>query len=86
MKSHHRSYARHATRIEVSVAADDTSVRLRVSDDGEAGTSRPAGSPGFGLVGMMERADLLGGTCEAGPDPGRGWTVRAVLPREGAGR
>ena len=31
-----RRHARHATRIEVRVAADDTSVRLRVSDDGEA--------------------------------------------------
>lgn len=80
-----RRHARHATRIEVSVAADETSVRLRVSDDGEAGAARPTGPPGFGLVGMKERADLLGGTCEAGPDPDRGWTVTAVLPREGVG-
>ena len=34
---------------------------------------------------MIERADLLGGTCEAGPNPGRGWTVTAVLPRTGIG-
>ncbi|MEO3926595.1 sensor histidine kinase [Micromonosporaceae bacterium B7E4] len=80
-----RRHARHATRIEISVAADDTSVRLRVSDDGETGAVRPAGSPGFGLTGMMERADLLGGTCEAGPNPERGWTVTAVLPRAGVG-
>jgi hypothetical protein len=32
---------------------------------------------------MAERATLLGGTCRAGPDPGRGWTVTAVLPRTG---
>jgi signal transduction histidine kinase len=79
-----RRHARHATRIEVSVAADDTSVRLRVSDDGEAGGARPPASSGYGLTGMMERADLLGGVCEAGPSPDRGWTVSAVLPREGA--
>jgi signal transduction histidine kinase len=79
-----RRHARHATRIEVSVAADDTSVHLRVSDDGEAGAARPSGAPGFGLMGMMERADLLGGTCAAGPNPDRGWTVTAVLPRAGA--
>ncbi|WP_246082847.1 hypothetical protein [Nonomuraea diastatica] len=36
------------------------------------------------LLGMIERADLLGGTCEAGPGPVRGWTVTAVLPRAGA--
>lgn len=73
-----RRHARHATRIEVRVTADDTSVTLRVSDDGE---SSPAVTRGHGIIGMIERADLLGGTCQAGPDPGRGWTVTAVLPR-----
>jgi signal transduction histidine kinase len=79
-----RRHARHVTRIEVRVTADDTSVRLRVSDDGEPGPVRPAASSGYGLAGMIERAGLLGGTCEAGPNPGRGWTVTAVLPRGGA--
>jgi signal transduction histidine kinase len=78
-----RRHARHATRIEVRVAADDTSVRLSVSDDGDTGPVRPAASQGYGLIGMTERASLLGGTCKAGPDPGRGWTVTAVLPRAG---
>jgi signal transduction histidine kinase len=76
-----RRHARHATRIEVRVAADDTVVRLEVRDDGDTG---PAGSAGYGIVGMKERAGLLRGTCEAGPNPGRGWTVTAVLPRTGA--
>ncbi|MFB4267690.1 sensor histidine kinase [Nonomuraea sp. GTA35] len=79
-----RRHARHATRIEVRVAADDTSVRLRVSDDGDSTAGRPVASPGYGLLGMIERAGLLGGTCEAGPNPGRGWTVTAELPRTGA--
>jgi signal transduction histidine kinase len=79
-----RRHARHATRIEVHVAVDETSVRLRVRDDGETSHRRQAASPGFGLIGMIERASLLGGTCEAGPDPDRGWTVSAVLPRGGS--
>ncbi|MBB5135727.1 signal transduction histidine kinase [Thermocatellispora tengchongensis] len=79
-----RRHARHATRIDVHVAADDTSVRLHVSDDGDAGSARSHVTPGYGLLGMIERAGLLGGTCEAGPNPGRGWTVTAVLPRAGA--
>jgi signal transduction histidine kinase len=79
-----RRHARHATRIEVRVSADDNSVHLRVSDDGDTGSLRQPGSPGYGLIGMIERADLLGGTCEAGPNPGRGWTVTAVLPRSGS--
>lgn len=78
-----RRHARHATRIEVRVAADDQAVRLRVSDDGDGGSGAARGA-GYGLVGMAERAGLLGGTCEAGPDPARGWTVTAVLPLGGA--
>jgi signal transduction histidine kinase len=80
-----RRHACHATRIEVRVAADDDSVQLHVSDDGDTGSAREPGSPGYGLIGMIERADLLGGTCEAGPNPDRGWTVTAVLPRGGSG-
>ena len=78
-----RRHARHATRIAVRVAADDCAVCLRVSDDGDTGLLRLTGSPGYGLVGMIERARLLGGSCDAGPDPGGGWTVTAVLPRSG---
>jgi len=78
-------HARRATRIAVRVVADDRAVHLRVSDDGEP-TAGPAAASGFGLVGMAERARLLGGTCEAGPNPDRGWTVAAVLPRTGAAR
>jgi signal transduction histidine kinase len=79
-----RRHAHRATRIQVRVAADDASVRLRVTDDGDAFHSRPAASPGYGLLGMIERAGLLGGTCEAGPNPDGGWSVTAVLPRTGS--
>ncbi len=78
-----RRHARHATRIRVRVAADETAVRLEVSDDGETALPRPGAAPGYGLIGMIERAHLLGGTCKAGPDHERGWTVTAVLPRNG---
>ncbi|MGW7355784.1 sensor histidine kinase [Streptomyces sp. NPDC054802] len=79
-----RRHARHASRIAVSVAADERSVRLRVSDDGDAVHPRSGSSPGYGLLGMVERADLLGGSLSAGPNPGRGWAVTAVLPRNGS--
>ncbi|MEV4804122.1 histidine kinase [Nonomuraea sp. NPDC049421] len=78
-----RRHARHATRIDVRVTVDDTSVRVKVSDDGDSTAGRSVISSGYGLLGMAERADLLGGTCEAGPNPGRGWTVTALLPRSG---
>jgi signal transduction histidine kinase len=77
-----RRHAHHATRIEIRVAADDTSVHLRVTDDGDV---RGDDRQGFGLTGMRERAVLLGGVCTAGPNPDRGWSVTATLPRESGG-
>ena len=76
-------HARHATRIDVSVVADDQAVRLTVRDDGHPSSFDAATSSGFGLVGMAERASLLGGSLEAGPRPDGGWAVTAVLPRSG---
>ncbi|WGX97942.1 sensor histidine kinase [Nocardioides sp. L-11A] len=73
-------HARNATAVTVAVTGDVDVVRLRVHDDGEA--ARPATTVGYGLLGMAERAKLLGGACQAGPDPLGGWTVEATLPRE----
>jgi signal transduction histidine kinase len=69
-----------APRVAVAGAGHDDCVRLTVRDDGETG-SAPRNSLGYGLVGMTERAMLLGGSFEAGPGPDRGWTVEAVLPK-----
>lgn len=76
-----RRHARNATRIEVAVVVDEEFVRLHVRDDGDPTQARP--SAGYGLIGMSERAELVGGTCHAGPAPERGWTVTAVLPCKG---
>lgn len=73
-------HAVNASTVAVTVTGDAVVVRLRVHDDGDA--ARPATTAGFGLLGMAERAKLLGGACHAGPDPTGGWTVEATLPRE----
>jgi len=73
-------HAVHATTVSVEVRGDVGVVGLRVHDDGEA--TRPSTTGGYGLLGMAERAKLLRGTFEAGPDPAGGWTVEATLPRE----
>lgn len=75
-------HARNATRIDVRVTGDADAVRLSVVDDGDVSASTRS-SRGYGLVGMKERATILGGTLEAGPAPDHGWAVTAVLPREG---
>ncbi|WP_328978256.1 sensor histidine kinase [Streptomyces canus] len=70
-------------RVRVSLAQRDGELTVAVSSPyGDRDGPRAPGS-GAGLVGMRERAALLGGTFDAGPD-GPHWTVRATLPlREG---
>jgi signal transduction histidine kinase len=74
-------HARSATRVGIDVRREGDAVRLRVSDDGRTEPG-PAPEPGFGLLGMTERAQLLGGSLSAGPGPEGGWVVEAVLPVE----
>ena len=76
-------HARHASEVEVRVDGDDDQVRVTVVDDGRGGPAPTASTPGFGLVGMAERAKLLGGTFDAGPRPGGGWAVAATFPSSG---
>jgi signal transduction histidine kinase len=71
-------HARHVTRVVVRVVGEDRHVRFTVTDDGDPPALRV---PGYGMVGMTERAALLGGTVEIGPGPDRGWVVDGVLPR-----
>ncbi len=77
---------KHAGRATASVAVAyrPGEVELSISDDGTATTQRGAqqSSPGHGLIGMRERAQLFGGSLEAGPAPTGGFRVRAVLSTE----
>ena len=86
--------SRHAPGAAVTVSVDQeaSAVLLRVANgpggpaaDGHgpghglaAVTAR--GGPGQGLAGMRERVALLGGSLTAGPEPGGGFVVSAVLP------
>jgi signal transduction histidine kinase len=72
-----------ATRAEVVVRYADDAVEVDVRDDGHAPPASDGGG-GRGLVGMRERASLLGGTLEAGPLPSGGYRVHARLPLEQA--
>jgi signal transduction histidine kinase len=73
-------HARNATRIDVLVGGEQDAVRLTVRDDGDQVHTSTINA-GYGVIGMTERAALLGGTLEAGPGPDHGWVVDAVLPR-----
>jgi len=73
-------HARNATRVDVQVVGDPDAIRLTVRDDGDP-VHASSVDAGYGLVGMTERAALLGGTLDAGPGPDHGWVVHALLPR-----
>ncbi|MFF3820879.1 sensor histidine kinase [Streptomyces bluensis] len=70
-------------RVTVTLARLDGSLTVAVTSPfGDRDSPRAPGS-GAGLVGMRERAALLGGTFEAGPEDspdGKLWAVRAALP------
>jgi signal transduction histidine kinase len=66
--------------VRVVVQVGQSGLTLEVTDDGPRHPSWTGTSRGFGLIGMRERVEALGGDFEAGPGPDRGWIVRAVLP------
>ncbi len=72
---------RHApgARVEVRLHADAGAIRIRVHNAAPPRTPESHTS-GYGLRGMRERAELLGGSLSAGPDADGGWTVEASLP------
>jgi signal transduction histidine kinase len=81
---------RHAdspTEIDVQLSSTGPALRLVVRDDGRGSPVPPVGGTGgYGLIGMRERVELLGGLFSAGPVSGeggeRGWRVLAELPLE----
>ncbi|HEU4349163.1 MAG TPA: sensor histidine kinase [Actinoplanes sp.] len=73
-----RKHAR-ATRAELVLDySQPAAVRLEVRDDGSG--EHGAAPPGFGLVGVRERATLLGGRMTLESVPGRGSTLQVEVP------
>lgn len=77
--------ARHAPGAAVTVSLDRKPDRLRLRIENGRGDrpARAVAGGGHGLVGMRERATLLGGTLVAGGTPAGGFAVTAELPYSG---
>jgi len=62
-------------------------LEITVADDGRGAAAVLTGAAppgaGRGITGMRERVAMLGGSITAGPQPGGGFRVRAVIPRPG---
>ncbi len=76
--------ARHAeaTRVTVRLVASPQRVQLSVEDDGRGFDAPRVPENRHGLVGMNERARMLGGTLEVKSSPGAGTRVEATVPLE----
>ena len=72
-----------AERVDLKVSMDGDAVTVSVRDDG-VGFDPATTSEGFGLVGMRERLELIGGHVQVSSAPGQGTEVRAELPASGA--
>jgi PAS domain S-box-containing protein len=68
-----------ARRAHVTVRASRGLIEVEVRDDG-VGFEPPLVREGFGLVGMRERAALLGGTLDIDSTRGSGTRIRAEIP------
>jgi signal transduction histidine kinase/FixJ family two-component response regulator len=70
-----------ASAVAIDIAAGDGRVGLRISDDGRGIAAADFAKPGsFGLRGMVERAEQLGGALEVRSDPATGTTLSLRVP------
>ncbi|MEA5462402.1 sensor histidine kinase [Leptothoe sp. PORK10 BA2] len=71
-----------ATAVDLSLMVDEQGIRLLLRDDGH-GFDLGQTSTGFGLQGMRERAQAMGGNLTVNSRPGEGCEIRLVVPATG---
>ena len=71
-----------ATRIDVELARENGNLRLQVRDNGRGfdADSVQAQAVGLGLIGIKERAALVGGRTKIVSSPNKGTTIEILLP------
>jgi signal transduction histidine kinase len=68
-----------AVRVRLSASAQEVEVEVR-NETAATSSALAATGSGLGLAGMRERVESLGGSLEAGPTSGGGWSLSARLP------
>jgi signal transduction histidine kinase len=81
----------HAHRVTIGLTLDGAELLLRVADDGVGFNAEKAGSepekwPHFGLAGMRERAESVGGRISWNSQPGSGSVVELRVPLASDGK
>jgi signal transduction histidine kinase len=69
-----------ASDIAVTVTTGPHDVRVEITDDAPPQTTRFPHASGYGLIGLRERVETLGGAFAAGRRETGGWSVQATLP------
>jgi len=75
----------HPSTVTLTLRYTDRELQVEVLDDGRTAAAEgwdDSNGVGHGLVGMRERAGLVGGRLQAGPRPGGGFGIAATLPLE----
>ena len=75
-----RKHAQATTALLLLDFRDAARVRLEISDNGRGAARETAGAPGFGLTGLRERIELLGGKVESGNRLEGGFALRVEVP------
>ena len=72
-----------ASRVDVAIEHEDSTLAIKVRDDGVGFAAEDSRKPdSFGLLGLRERAALLGGEAKVTSTPGRGTQVEVRIPVE----
>ena len=80
-----------ASKIDIQLDYSEDNVYLRVEDNGQGFNTdvvlkkKPGKPTAWGLLGMSERASLVGGTCNIFSHPGKGTLIEVNVPIEGEG-
>ncbi|MGI5203619.1 sensor histidine kinase [Spirillospora sp. CA-108201] len=75
-----------ARSVTVTVEQGPEGVTVEVAGPAPAAPPRHSHRGGYGLVGMRERVESLGGSLRAGPRPGGGWSPRTSPKSASSGR
>ena len=80
-----RKHAGEGAKATIDEIWSNDVLSITVSDNGRGAASAADGhKPGYGLVGMHERIESLGGSVQAGPGPNGGFIVEATIPLSSA--
>ncbi|MBM3723989.1 MAG: hypothetical protein FJW40_00990 [Acidobacteria bacterium] len=76
--------SRHSTasKVDVSLTRQERRLELTVADDGGGLAPESGGRQGMGIVGMRERAQVIGGDLTVLSQPGAGVTVLVHVPEQ----